>query len=263
MKALFFKELVTVLCVFLLGVVLGLSGFSCSKGESGIAAEAAAGKAASGGLELDGSELAAPVIVPREAGQPDFILSLYRDKGGRDGVVEFFAGLTGSRELAAVVLANTAVFDIPPALAFSLCWEESRYNPHAVNRANQNQTVDRGLFQLNNRSFPHLEEPDFFNPSINAWYGLSHLRWCLDTAGTEVSGLAMYNAGTTRVRSGGTPKNTLDYVSRILTRQRKIEEQFLVDYAVQVALAETPPIAEKEEKKAGFRLSLLSPLGGR
>jgi soluble lytic murein transglycosylase-like protein len=86
--------------------------------------------------------------------------------------------------------------------------------------------VDRGLFQLNSDSFPNLAEPDFFDPLVNAHYGLAHLRWCIDAGGSEIAGLAMYNAGTGRVRSGATPKVTLDYVSRILENRWKIEELF-------------------------------------
>jgi hypothetical protein len=195
---------------------------------------------------------------------PDMILELYRDEVFRERVEEFFGVITGSLELAQAVLANAALFDIPPALAFSLCWEESRYNPRAVNRENRNLTVDRGLFQLNNASFPQLKEDQFFNLEINSRHGLSHLRWCLDTAGTEIAGLAMYNAGLSRVRSGGTPKMTLDYISRILDRERKIEEFFLAEYERITWIAVT---AEEEEitipEKAGIRLSLLSPLGRR
>jgi hypothetical protein len=208
--------------------------------------------AADGGLALPGAALAA-------VERPDMILDLYRDELFRERVEGFFGDLTGSLETAQAVLANAALFDIPPALAFSLCWEESRYNPRAVNRKNRNLTVDRGLFQLNNASFPQLEDDQFFNPEINSKYGLSHLRWCLDTAGTDVAGLAMYNAGTGRVRTGGTPKMTLDYISRILDRERAIEGLFLAEYdrITVIEEAETPP------EKTGIRLSLLSPLGRR
>ncbi|MDR1902578.1 MAG: lytic transglycosylase domain-containing protein [Treponema sp.] len=156
----------------------------------------------------------------------DFILKTYQNLDLRDDVVAFFSLITHSNELAAVMLANANEFDIPPSMAFALCWEESRYNPFAINNKNRNASIDRGLFQLNNASFPNLSEDDFYNPSINAYYGMAHLRWCLDLGGSEIAALAMYNAGTTRVRSGGTPKDTLDYISRILGNQRKIEELF-------------------------------------
>jgi hypothetical protein len=204
------------------------------------------------------------MIVLADRKIPDMILESYRDEVFRGRVEDFFGDLTGSLELARAVLTNAALFDISPALAFSLCWEESRYNPRAVNRKNRNLTVDRGLFQLNNASFPRLQEDQFFNPALNSRYGLSHLRWCLDTAGSEVAGLAMYNAGTARVRAGGTPKITLDYISRILDRKRKIEERFLAEYEritwIEIEEeAETPP----EQTGTGIRLSLLSPLGRR
>ncbi|WP_461249086.1 transglycosylase SLT domain-containing protein, partial [Treponema sp. R6D11] len=96
----------------------------------------------------------------------------------------FFHGLTGSREIAEAILFNASACNVPPALAFSLCAEESGYNPRALNR-NRNETVDRGLFQLNNASFPKLKIEDFYDTGVNARHGLLHLRWCLNTAGTE------------------------------------------------------------------------------
>ena len=189
----------------------------------------------------------------------DPVLAAYRDPAFRDMVVAFFRVLTGSEEIAEAVLANAAANEIPPALAFALCWEESRFNPRAHNR-NRNETVDRGLFQLNSRSFPDLDIDDFYNPGINARYGLAHLSWCLNTAGTEVAGLAMYNAGSTRVRSAGTPKMTLDYISRVLKQQRKIEEQFAAEYS-RVVSAEVSEREPEESGRTPFRLSLLTPLG--
>jgi hypothetical protein len=201
--------------------------------------------------------------------RPDLIKEAYGDEELRPEVIAFFGYLTGSVELARPVLENALRFNIPPALAFALSWEESRYNPRALNRANRDKTSDRGLFQLNSASFPRLSEAELFDPAINAYYGLSHLRWCLDTGGSEVAGLAMYNAGTGRVRGGGTPKNTLDYVSRIQESRRKIEDLFQNEYqrlAALRALESLPEdLAEPEESKAepGLRLALLAPLGRR
>ena len=191
----------------------------------------------------------------------DIILKAYRDPELRNTVTDFFFRLTGSLDIASVVLNYANVFNIDPALAFALCWEESRYKPRALNR-NQNETFDRGLFQLNSGTFSDLSVDDFFDVHINARKGLSHLRWCLDYAGTEVAGLAMYNAGSNRVRSSGTPKKTLDYISRILKEQRRIEGLFVAEYA---RLVHVDPVEEEEEiiKPAAFRLSLLTPLGGR
>ena len=186
----------------------------------------------------------------------DLILAVYNDPAGSETVVSFFEAITGSRELASVILKYSAEFGIAPSLAFSLCREESRYDPKAVNRTNQNHSVDRGLFQLNSASFPKIKEEDFFKPAVNAYYGLAHLKHCLDTAGTEVAGIAMYNAGTIRVKAGSTPKKTLDYVSRIMKYQRQIDELFLIEYSRPVAES-----IQEERPETQFTLYLLSPLG--
>jgi hypothetical protein len=181
--------------------------------------------------DLPVQSIQAAFLSPLPKPEGDRILEFYRDLDYRDQVVEFFTSLCGSRNVAAVVLANASAFEVPPSLAFALCWEESRYRPLAVNRKNRDESVDRGLFQLNSRSFPNIPELDFFNPSINAWYGMGHLRLCLDTGGTEIAALAMYNAGTGRVRSLGAPKNTLDYIHRILEGRQKIERLFAADFS--------------------------------
>jgi len=158
--------------------------------------------------------------------EEDFILKLYRDMDYQEWVIDFFAGLCSSREIAWAILDNADQYEVPPALAFALGWEESRFNPGAVNRGNHDGSVDRGLFQLNSYSFPHLEISSFFDVGINSRYGVSHLRHCLNSSNNEIVALAMYNAGTGRVKNHGTPKVTLDYVHRILENRSKIEKRF-------------------------------------
>jgi soluble lytic murein transglycosylase-like protein len=166
---------------------------------------------------------------------PDPILAAYRD-GEEEQVLAFFTALCGSAELAALIISNASYYDIGPALAFALCWEESRYYKYAVNR-NKNGSVDRGLFQLNDKSFPELSVEDFFTPEINVRYAMAHLRWCLDRGGSELSGLAMYNVGTGRVNNGGAPKVTLDYIARIIGYRKGIEALFIAEIAGQSAVS--------------------------
>jgi hypothetical protein len=93
---------------------------------------------------------------------------------------------------------------------------------------------------------------------------MSHLRHCLDTGGTEIAALAMYNAGANRVRNTGTPKTTLDYISRILENRRRIESRFLEREAqFQAQLPEECIEIEEEEPERLPRLALLMPLGMR
>ncbi len=152
-------------------------------------------------------------------------LSLYRQPDSRAAVEWFYLHITGNRETAMAILEEAEKNDIPLSLAFALAYTESRYNVKAVNK-NKNASIDRGLFQLNNRSFPQLDEEDFFNPAVSAKYGMSHLRFCMNVAGNEVAALAMYNAGTTKVRSDSTPQSTLNYVGKIKAYQEKLDRLF-------------------------------------
>jgi soluble lytic murein transglycosylase-like protein len=184
------------------------------------------------------------------AGKPekkqDLVLKMYREPEAREWVTDFFTTICASREIAEVILANADQFDIPPALAFALSWEESRFNPKAENSTkNQDGSIDRGLFQLNNRSFPRLGAQTFFDPKINAYYGMSHLRFCLDSGGSEIMALATYNAGAGKVKNTGAPRHTLDYIHRILENREKIDARF----HARVQREAEARIAEKTRRK--------------
>ena len=152
-------------------------------------------------------------------------LILYRQPLSKAAVEWFYCQITGNREVAVAILEQADANDIPLSLAFALAHTESTFNARAINR-NTNNSIDRGLFQLNSNSFPGLNETDFYDANISAKYGLSHLKFCLGYAGTEVSALAMYNAGTGRVRSNKTPQSTLNYVGKIITYQKMLESLF-------------------------------------
>jgi len=156
----------------------------------------------------------------------DPVLEYYRNSEYREWVIEFFQGICPEHKIAEAILNYADEFNVPAALAFALGWEESNFNHLAVNRNNLNGSVDRGLYQLNNRSFPNLEAREFFDIDTNARHGISHLKYCLDTGGSEISALAMYNAGAGRVTNTGAPKVTLDYISRILENRSRIESFF-------------------------------------
>lgn len=196
--------------------------------------------------------------------QRNFIRDMYRNPDSRGRVIAFFTEVCASQEIAEAILTYSDSYDIPPALAVALAWEESRLNPRAVNSKNRDESIDRGLFQLNNRSFPRLDTPSFFNLEVNAKNAMSHLRYCLDTGGSEVAALAMYNAGAGRVRSAGTPKTTLDYIGRILENRWKIEDRFA---ELEHLLLENPGVSQEQLEIAGTEpdrplLVPLMPLAG-
>jgi len=152
-------------------------------------------------------------------------LTLYRQTLSKTSVEWFYTQITGNHDVAMAILTEAEKNEIPLSLAFALAHTESNYNSNAINK-NTNATVDRGLFQLNSNSFPALTEADFFDPFVSSKYGMSHLKHCLNTAGNEVSALAMYNAGTGRVRSNKTPQSTLNYVGKIMTYQKMLDQLF-------------------------------------
>ncbi len=157
-------------------------------------------------------------------------LALYRAEESRADVIWFYSHITNNESVTKVILENADKNNIPLSLAFALSWEESRYQVRAVNK--NASSVDRGLFQLNSKAFPKLTEKEFFNPELNAHYGLTHLSYCLDLSGNEVAALAMYNAGTTKVRNNNTPQRTLDYVSRIQSYRNGLERLFLQQVSI-------------------------------
>ncbi len=163
-------------------------------------------------------------------------LALYRQPLSRPVVEWFYTHITNNREVALAILENADKNAIPLSLAFSLAYVESNYKPNAVNK-NTNHTIDRGVFQLNSASFPKLTEEDFFDPNISAKYGMSHLRYCMDIAGNDITALAMYNAGASRVKANKTPQRTLTYVAKISNYRSQLEAKFENDV---VALYQNP-----------------------
>ncbi len=155
----------------------------------------------------------------------DLGLILYSQPQSRSEVEFYYYRVVNDYSVAQAILQEAERYNIPLSLAFALAHTESNFNARAMNR-NKNGSIDRGLFQLNSSSFPKLSESDFYNPETSAHYGLSHLRFCLDTAGNEITALAMYNAGTGKVRNDNTPQITLNYISKIQSYRQNLEEKF-------------------------------------
>ena len=163
-----------------------------------------------------------------ESTQIDPGLLLYRQPQSRVAVEWFYSQVTGDRDVALAILEAASQFNVPPSLAFALAYRESLFKPD-VKHTNVNGSIDRGLFQLNSNSFPKLTEQDFYDARTSAHYGLSHLHFCLKSAGNEIAALAMYNAGATKVQNNGTPQTTLNYISHIESYKSEIEEKFAVE----------------------------------
>jgi hypothetical protein len=177
----------------------------------------------------------------------DPIAKYYRDASTKDATLAFFSTVTHSENVARVILDNSVKFEVPGALAFALALEESDFRIDAINKngskGKNGDSVDRGLFQLNSRSYPGLTIKDFYDPATNARYGVAHLKGCLDEAGNKVAALAMYNAGMGRVTKDLTPKKTLNYVSRILAYEDNISSLFAATVMAPASKDSAPGVA--------------------
>jgi hypothetical protein len=162
-------------------------------------------------------------------------------------IQDFLSRRSGSTEIAAIIMDETRRNSLPISLTFSLAWAESRFNPFAVNW-NEN-SIDRGLFQLNNRSFPALEETQFFDPVLNARNGVAYLKYCLERGENEVTALAMYNAGPRRVSEEGAPRMTLDYIHKIMSYRQELEDDFQAELRSM--------LVERTTAKSGKKVSLI------
>ena len=166
-----------------------------------------------------------PELVIENKKKEDTGLVLYRQPQSRAAVEWYYSRVVNNREISEAILQYADEYSIPLSLAFALAHTESKFRINAMHK-NTNGSIDRGLFQLNNASFPKLEESDFYDPKISARYGLAHLRFCLNTAGNDIAALAMYNAGTNKVRRNNTPQTTLNYISQIQNYRAELDSNF-------------------------------------
>jgi len=151
----------------------------------------------------------------------DALLSLYRDPQFRPLVQEYFTDLTANAAVANAILVTADALDMNPSLAFAVAWNESRFNPRAVNW--NRSTVDRGLFQLNSRTFAHLKRATVFDPVSNARQGLTYLKRALDRLGSEEKALGYYNAGIGLLTDRELPQSTNLYVKKVLDDRDSID----------------------------------------
>jgi len=136
-------------------------------------------------------------------------------------VLEFYTHLTENAAVASAILDACDELALPPSLAFALAWNESQFNPLAVH---QNEgSVDRGLFQLNSRSFSGLSKKVVFDPVQNARIGLSYYKSILGKLKTPEKALGYYNAGIGLLTDRPLPRTTVAYIGRILQDQKSLD----------------------------------------
>lgn len=118
---------------------------------------------------------------------------------------------------------------VPVNLVLSLVYAESEFNYKAYNENIKNGivvSIDRGLFQLNNNSFPELKRDDFYNPKRNMKVGISYLKFLYERFGTWEKAVLAYNCGPFRLATEGAPTKTKAYLKKILEKERELDNAF-------------------------------------
>jgi|WetSurMetagenome_2_1015567.scaffolds.fasta_scaffold340736_2 soluble lytic murein transglycosylase-like protein len=91
---------------------------------------------------------------------------------------------------------------VPEKLALAIASSESGGNPRAINTDNADGSIDRGLFQLNDRGLGHgFSEADLFDPEVNTEIALTKLAELIKKYGDLKTGLIAYQIGPSRVDS--------------------------------------------------------------
>lgn len=109
---------------------------------------------------------------------------------------------------------------------FALAEHESGFcynstNENVDKRTGRVVSTDRGIFQLNSRSYPGLTTEEFYQIELNVMYGIQHIRGELAyNKGNARKALWSYNAGRSRLNAP--PEITIRYANIILARTQAL-----------------------------------------
>jgi soluble lytic murein transglycosylase-like protein len=120
--------------------------------------------------------------------------------------------------IIALILTIATEMGLPPYFVLAIALEEnSTLDPLAVN-VNANDTVDRGIMQLNSSWY----NGDWQCPQVNIRAGCEHIRELANKPGINTwFGVAIaYNAGYGRINDP--PQSTLTYASNVMERYSKL-----------------------------------------
>jgi len=142
-------------------------------------------------------------------------------------VVEFYQQFTKNKKIAEIIINKCLMYNIPVNIGFALAWEESRFNPYAVNRNNNDGTVDKGLFQLNS-AYHRFPDEKLFDPVFNSDRALPFLLEMININNNNMTlALYCYNAGYNRiVIQQVIPQSTQNHIINILAYEDMLNIKF-------------------------------------
>lgn len=139
-------------------------------------------------------------------------------------IIEYYSDIIGNKQIASHVIKYSKLNDIDASLLAAVINVESSFNPKAVNK-NKNGSMDRGLCQLNNKTFKNLSVNEFYNPETNIKHGANFLKWCtVESKNNVVKALAYYNAGIGNVSRKKVGESTLNYINKVLKNKQQFDD---------------------------------------
>lgn len=139
-------------------------------------------------------------------------------------VVDYLESIAGDRTIVERIIFHSLKKEVPISLSFGICQAESGFIPDAINKNNRNGSIDRGLFQLNNKPRPQWKVEDYFDIEKNIEEGIKYIKENYNLYdGNILLTIGAFNKGATGIKSGA-GFETLLYMNKVITYQNSIEE---------------------------------------
>jgi len=138
-------------------------------------------------------------------------------------LIKFYNKYSHNYIISKSILDYSLRYDVPINLSFAVAYVESHFNVKAYNK-NVN-SIDRGLFQLNNLYRKNWKISDFYNIKKNCKEGIRHLSWCLKVSNNNIiKSIGVYNAGLSKINN--LPSSTESYIEKVLEYENYLNVNF-------------------------------------
>lgn len=144
-------------------------------------------------------------------------------------IIDFYTQYTRNPVISDAIIKYAIHYEMPINLAFALSYVESAGFKIRAYRRNDNGTIDRGLFQLNNSYRKGWKTEDFYNVEKNVREGIRY--WAEECAATNrpiPMTFIAYNYGpfSVPVRDNFIPEDRVEYVDDILSYEDMLNVEF-------------------------------------